>query len=163
MSKLVARHGLSEANNYENYGTPAFGNTEAPLMPKGREQSSELGGLLAVRFGIDVATEPVAVTMMRRTQETAIIAGFRRLSIYPELNEEKGGLSDEQVREALAARRPPEATINAAKSIIEKPPIEKIWITHAFLIAAICQELGVYTDESERFTPRFCEVRELPL
>jgi len=161
MSKLVARHGLSDANNRELYGTPAFGNPEAPLMPKGREQAMELGRLLTVRFGIQVATEPVAVTMMRRTQETAVVAGFRKLSIYPELNEEKGGLSDEEVQEALASRRPPEATINAARAVIENPPVETVWITHAFLIAAICQELGVYNND--RFTPRFCEVRELPL
>jgi broad specificity phosphatase PhoE len=161
MSKLVARHGLSNANNSELYGTPAFGSPEASLMPKGREQAVELGRILAVRYGIDVATEPVAVTMMRRTQETALVAGFRKLRIYPELNEEKGGLTDSEVREALATRRPPQATVDAARVIIENPPSEEVWITHAFLIATICQELGIYTDQ--RFTPKFCEIREIPL
>ncbi|HTE58138.1 MAG TPA: histidine phosphatase family protein [Verrucomicrobiae bacterium] len=75
MSILVARHGLSEANNRDNYGTPAFGNPEAPLMPQGREQATELGEKLTSEYGFDLASEPVAVSMMRRTQDTAITAG----------------------------------------------------------------------------------------
>lgn len=159
--KLVARHSLSEANNNLNYGTPAFGNPEAPLMPEGRLQAVEMGGILAVRYGIDVISEPVAVSMMRRSQESAIVAGFRKLHLYPELNEEKGGLSDLEIREAIATRRPPEATIRIARYLIENPPEEDVWIAHAFVIGTICQELGIYTDS--RFTPKFGEIRELPI
>lgn len=161
MSILIIRHGLSEANNRENYGTPAFGNPEAPLMPAGREQASALGELLVRDFSIELAEEPVAVSMMRRTQETAIVAGFRKLHLYPELNEEKGNMTDAETKTALQIRRPPEATITAAKLLIKHPPVEKIWVTHALLIATICQELGIY--QAERFTPKFCEVRKLPL
>lgn len=161
MSILVARHGFSAANDRDQYGTPAFGNPESSLMPQGRDQAATLGELLVVEYGIELATEPVAVSMMRRTQETAIVAGFRKLSIYPELNEEKGGLSDKEIREVLATKRPPEATIKAARYLIENPPPEKIWVAHALLIATICQELEVYGDA--RFTPKFCEVRELPI
>ena len=161
MSRLVARHGLSEANNRENYGTPAFGNPEASLMPQGRDQATELSGILAVRYSIEIPKVSVAVSMMRRSQETAIVAGFRKLHLYPQLNEEKGGMTDEETREALATRCPPEATIRAARYLIENPPEEKVWVTHALLIATICQELGVYTDE--RFVPKFCEIRELPI
>lgn len=161
MSILVIRHGLSEANNRENYGTPAFGNPGAPLMPMGREQASALGELLFKDFGIEVADEAVAVSMMRRTQETAIVAGFRELRPYPELNEEKGEMTDTETKLALETRRPPKATLAAARLLIKQPPTERIWVTHALLIATICQELGVYQDE--RFTPKFCEVRELPL
>lgn len=155
------RHGLSEANNRENYGTPAFGNPEAPLMPAGREQATALGSKLFAVYGIEVATVPVAVSMMRRTQETAIVAGFRKLFLYPELNEEKGNMSDADTATALKMRKPPEATRIAARHLIEHPPVEKLWVTHALLIATICQELGIY--ETERFTPKFCEIRELPL
>lgn len=130
-------------------------------MPLGEQQAIELGKRLTNDYSFDVTTEPVAVSMIRRTQETAIVAGFRRLHIYPELNEEKGGLSDIDVRVALDERRPPEATRRAAQLLIDHPPKEKIWIASAFLIATICQELGVY--QSTRFTPRFCEIRELPL
>ncbi len=158
--KLLVRHGLSEANNYENYGTPAFGNPESSLMPKGREQATKLGGLLVTRYTIDVATEPVAVSMMRRAQETAIVAGFRYLHICPELDEEKGGVPDEQVKEMLLNRQSPEATRTAARNLIENPPEEKVWVLHAWLIATICDELDI---NFERFTPKFCEVRELPI
>jgi len=161
MSVLVIRHGLSQANNRENYGTPAFDNPDAPLMPEGRRQAIALGARLATEFSIDIAAEPVAVSAMRRPQETAQAAGFKNLNIYPELNEEKGGLSDADIVAAIAARRPPEAARAAARFLIARPPQEKIWITHGLLIAALCQELGVY--EETRFTPRFCEIRELPL
>ena len=161
MSILVARHGFSAANDRDQYGTPAFGNPEASLMPQGRDQAHELGERLANEYSFDIVTEPVAVSMMRRTQETAIVAGFRILHLYPELNEEKGGMSDAETRQALSERRPPEATVGAARYLIEHPPREKVWVTHALLIATMCQELGIY--QSERFTPRFCEIRELPL
>lgn len=161
MPVIVIRHGLSEANNRENYGTPAFGNPEASLMPKGREQAAALGERLIEVYNLDLSSEPVAVSMLRRTQETAIVAGFRWLHLYPELNEEKGGLSDPEVRAALQTRQPPEATIQAARHLIEHPPQEKVWITHALLIAALCRELGVYQDA--RFTPIFCEERILPI
>jgi hypothetical protein len=161
MSILVVRNGLSEANNRDNYGTPAFGNPRAGLMEDGEVQAAAMGVLLHDTFGIDFANEPVAVSMMRRTQETAIVAGFRKLSIYPELNEEKGGLSDSEIRIALDSKQPPEATKKAARLLIENPPSEIVWVTHALLIATICQELGAYTNE--RFTPRFCEIRELPI
>jgi hypothetical protein len=161
MSVIVIRHGLSEANNRENYGTPAFGNPEAALMPIGREQAAEMGRKLVAEYSIKIASEPVAVSMMRRTQETAIVAGFRKLSLYPELNEEKGGLSDVAIVEALRTRRPPEAARKAARFLLEHPPQEKIWVTHGLLIATLCQELDMY--KNERFTPRFCEIRELPI
>jgi len=161
MSIFVARHGFSAANDRNQYGTPAFGNPDASLMPQGRDQATELGERLASEYGFDVVAEPVGVSMMRRTQETAITAGFRILHLYPELDEEKGGMSDAETRLALSEQRPPEATIKAAQFLIENPPKERIWVTHALLIATICQQLGIY--QEERFTPRFCEIRELPL
>lgn len=158
-SVLIIRHGLSEANNHENFGTPAFGNPDADLMPDGRLQAERLGRLLAADYGINQLLEPVAVSSMRRTRETAIAAGFRRLRIFPELNEEKGGLSDAEIALCLVERRPPQATTEAARLALENPPSERIWFSHGLLIATICQELGVYQDA--RFTPKFCEIREL--
>jgi hypothetical protein len=161
MSKLVIRHEFSDANNRDLYGTPAFGNPNASLDPRGVENAIELGKILVVQYGIDVDNEPVAVSSMLRTQETAIYAGFRNLVIYPELNEEKGGLSDEEIREALHARQSPEATIQAVRRIIESPPTEQVIIMHAYLIATLGSELGLYTNA--RFTPRFGEIREFPI
>lgn len=161
MTKLVVRHAFSTANDRDQYGTPAFGNPESPLMPQGIEQAIELGKKLTTLYGLDLNIEPVAVSMMRRTQETAIVAGFRWLHIYPELNEEKGGLSDNDVRLALQEKHSPDATRKAALHIIAHPPEESVLILHAFVIATMCQELDVYQDA--RFTPRFCEIRELPI
>jgi broad specificity phosphatase PhoE len=161
--KLVARHGFSDANDRDLYGTPAFGHPDARLTTLGREQAAELGVLLIVRHKIDIERTPVAVSELRRSQETAIGAGFRNLHIRPELNEVKGGLTDIEVREALDTRQPPEACIEAARRLISNPPPERVWVTHAFLIATLCQELGTYTEPSIKFTPRFCELRELPL
>ena len=161
MTKLVLRHGLSEANNIKNYGTPAFGNPEAPLMPEGIEQSAHAGEVLRAEYGLDVTSEPVAVSFMRRSQQTAIAGGFRWFHLYSELNEEKGGASDSEIKVIILKRRPPQATRDAAQYLISNPPTERVWVTHALLIATLCQELGVYQDM--RFTPKFCEIRELPL
>lgn len=161
MRILAIRHQISEANNRENYGTPAFGNPDAPLMPQGREAAPEIGERLEREYGFVIADQVVATSMMRRTQETAIAAGFRWLHVYPELNEEKGGLPDNEIREALTARTPPEATVQAAHALIENPPQEPIWFAHGLLIATLCQELEVHQDQ--RFVPRFGEIRELPI
>jgi len=161
MDVYVIRHQLSEANNRDNYGTPAFDNPDAPLMPAGRDGAVILGRQLVAEFGIQVSSEPVAVSMMRRSQETAIVAGFRKLHLYPELNEVKGGLSDSEISAALAQKRPPQATHDAARYLLEHPPEEGIWVTHALLIASLCQQLGVY--QSARFIPKFGEVRRLQI
>jgi broad specificity phosphatase PhoE len=161
MTKIVVRHGLSEANNRDNYGTPAFDNPESPLMPIGKDQAIKLGQELITIYGREIMSEPVAVSEMRRAEETALVAGFSNLTYYPELNEEKGGLSDSDVADAIRLRRPPEVTKEAARYLLEHPPKERVWITHGLLIATLCQELGEYTDQ--RFIPRFCEVRELQM
>jgi phosphohistidine phosphatase SixA len=161
MTKLVIRHEFSDANNRELYGSPAFDNPNAALDPRGVENAVKIGDTLLFQYDINTATEPVAVSSMLRTQETAIYAGFKNLVIYPELNEEKGGLSDEEISEALHARRSPEATIQAVRRIIETPPAERVIIMHAYLIATLGNELGLYSDV--RFTPKFGEIREFPI
>jgi phosphohistidine phosphatase SixA len=161
MNIIVARHGFSAANDRDQYGTPAFANPAAPLMPQGIKQASDLGKQLVSQYGIDLEKEPVAVSMMRRAQETAIAAGFRWLHIYPTLNEEKGDTKDQDMQTVLAERRPPDATRKAAQYLIANPPKERVWVTHGLLIATLCQELNIYQDV--RFTPKFCEIREISL
>lgn len=158
MSKLVARHGLSYANMY---GTPAYGSPDASLSSQGIEQAEDLGLLFQSEFGINVAEEAVAVSAMKRSQETATNAGFVDLTIYSELDEVKGSLTGEEIRAAIGNKMPPEATRLAARRIIENPPEQRVWVSHGLLISAICFELGIY--EENRFIPKFCEVRELPL
>lgn len=39
ISVLDIHHGLSQANNRDNIGTPAFGHPDSRLMPAGRESA----------------------------------------------------------------------------------------------------------------------------
>ena len=130
-------------------------------MPLGRLQAVKLGETFVYKYGIDVSNESVAVSEARRTQETATVASFRKLHVYSALNEEKGGLSDHEIRTAINERRPPDAARRAARLLIENPPQERMWVFHALLSAAVCQELGVYQDA--KFILGFCEIRELPI
>jgi phosphohistidine phosphatase SixA len=161
MSVLIIRHGLSEANNRNNLGTLAFASGEAPLMEHGREQARLLGKALAETFGIVPADKQVATSEMTRTQETALEAGFQHLSTYAILNEVSHGMELADLRAALDKKQLPAIAIEAAEAILETPPNEDIWFSHGLVIASLCQVLGVA--QSERFIPKFCEIRELPL
>ena len=161
MPILVIRHGLSEANNRNNLGTLAFASGQAPLMEHGREQARLLGKTLAESFGIIPDGKQVATSEMARTQETAREAGFQHLSTYAILNEVSHGMELTDLRAALDKRQLPPAAIEAAEAILETPPSEDVWFTHGLVIASLCQVLGAAQDE--RFIPRFCEVRELPI
>lgn len=160
-SILIIRHELSEANNEENYGTPAFGAHDAPLMPKGRLRAPAIGQQLVSDYGVILNEEVVATSMMRRTQETAVAAGFRWLHLYECLNEEKGGLSNSEILHAISDRNPPTMTQQVVDAILHNPPAERIWFTHGLIIATLCQKLGVH--QEKRFIPRFGEIRELEI
>ncbi len=161
MAKLIIRHGLSQANNHENFGTPAFGNPQAPLMEQGQQQARDMGQILSDWHGIVLDESVVAVSTLRRTYETAKCAGFERMRFYSELDEVDHGLDYPELRIALETAAPPPAAVTAARKLLEDPPKEDIWIAHALLIATVCRELGVY--QEEKFIPRFCEIRELPI
>lgn len=161
MRKLLVRHALSNANNRELYGTPAFGNPNSGLMPEGINQAINLGAFIVSEYGINISEENVATSRFRRTQQTATIAGFRHIYFYSSLNEVKGNLSDIEVREAINLKNPPKETKLAARNLINNPSIEDIWFTHGLLIAALCQELGL--NNYDRFIPKFCEIREIEL
>lgn len=159
MAILVVRHALSEANNRENVGTPAFGAPDAPLMELGHAQARALGRTLAEQHGICPASTTVAVSTMRRAQETARSAGFTSLSIHPVLNEVDQPRT--ALRHIIDQREPTAAVLALAEAVLAEPPPESIWITHGMLIAALCRVLGL--PDTDRFVPRFCEIRELPL
>jgi phosphohistidine phosphatase SixA len=161
MSILVIRHGLSEANNRHNAGSLAFASGEAPLMALGREQAHQLGEKLAAHYGIDVASQQVATSTLRRTQETAHEAGFTAITAYASLDEVKHGMELPDLRTALYKRHLPYAALVAVETILNDPPPEQVWITHGLVIAGLCEVLNVA--QGERFIPKFCEVRELPV
>jgi hypothetical protein len=158
MSVLVIRHGLSEANDKT---TPAFGRADASLMAMGIVQAAGLGESLMATYGVDPAQEAAAASEMLRSQQTATVAGYATVRHYTVLNEvsvpktpELRGLLDKGVIVPQARE--------AAELVLANPPAEKIWFTHGYLIAALCQATGVDTTDL-RFIPRFCEIRELPI
>jgi len=166
MNKIVIRHGLSEANNYKNRGTPAFGSPDAPLMGQGRIDAASLAQILAVDYAIDPSETHAAASAMRRTKETAERAGFSAIHTYPVLNEVDVSLHDrmqiKETREIPKTALP--IILRAAEAVLESPPEEPVWFSHGLLIAGMCKVLGIYQERTIlRPYPRFCEIRELPL
>jgi len=162
MSKLVGRHSLSEANNRNNYGTPAFGHADAPLMAEGRSMAQTMGVEFEAIYGIIPAATPAAVSKMLRAQETAREAGFVDLNEYEILNEVDTRLPHPELKDAIANRRHTSIALKAAELILENPPEEQVWITHGLIIASLCEVLGV-AKQFEHFVPKFGEIRELPI
>lgn len=159
MGIYVARHGVSEANDA---GNAAFGSAEAHLLPEGIEQATCLGEQLIPTYCIDPNTEPVAVSQMARTQETAHHAGFVIAKQYAQLDEVSHGLDLDGFICMKQTRQLPAHVMRAAEDTLNNPPAERFWISHGLRIAAMCQILDVYQDE-ERLFQRFCEVRYLPI
>jgi len=162
MTKFVARHSLSEANNIHNYGTPAFGHADAPLMAEGRSIARSMGAELETVYGIISSKTPVAVSKMLRAQETAREAGFVDLVEYSVLNEVDTRLPHPELKALIANRQHTNIALEAAERILRNPPQEQIWVTHGLVIAGLCEALGI-ASQFEHFVPRFCEIRELPI
>jgi hypothetical protein len=162
MPVLVIRHGLSQANNRENIGSPAFGHRDAELMDLGREQARNIPVDLLRHFGIVDTDCFVATSTLLRTIQTATEAGFAKQHQYSQLDEvEHKGLEGTELRAMLRDNQLPPVALTAAAVTLEKPPTEKVWFTHGLRIAGLCALLGVHRDE--RLIPRFCEIRELPI
>lgn len=159
MGVYAARHGVSGANDG---GNPAFGRPEAELLDAGREQARQLGVELNNSYGFDVATIPVAVSRMVRTQQTAHEAGFKLIQQYAALDEVSHGLDLDGFNKMKQTRILPAHAMHAAEATLENPPSEGIWICHGLRLAAICQLLNIYQDEENLFQ-KFCEVRYLPI
>ena len=156
MRKLLIRHELSEANNRDNWGTEAFGHADASLMPLGAERAPRIGYILETQHGIDLSYAQVAVSAMRRTQETARYAGLQHAVVYPELNELS--LTFDEIIEGKQRSTPPTRAIEQIQPLLDNPPHENIWFTHGFVIATICHVRGLAYD---RFIPRFGEIRTI--
>lgn len=159
MPIYVTRHELSEANNRDNIGTPAFGAKDAPLMMIGRKAAVAKGRTFAQDYGVRPIFTRAAVSELLRTQQTARAMGFWRQKRYALLNEVLLDKSGPELRAMLDAKQLPPAALRAAEAVLNSPPAEKVWVTHGLLIAGMCYILGVHT--FERFIPRFGEVRVL--
>lgn len=158
MGRLVARHGVSGANDN---GNPAFGSPEAFLLPAGIEQAKDLG-LRLPGYGIDPWWDDIAVSTLNRTGQTARVAGGLNIKQYAQLDEIPHGLNLEEFIRMKETRIIPLHVMRGAEETLKNPPPEEFWVGHALRTTAMCQILGVYQDE-ERFFPKFCEVRYLPI
>ncbi|MFZ1360825.1 MAG: phosphoglycerate mutase family protein [Candidatus Saccharimonadales bacterium] len=164
MSRTVylVRHGLSEANNRENIGIPAFSAHDAPLMKLGVEQAREVGDRLS-QYVLD-KTISVATSTMYRTQQTALAAGFTNCTPYNQLDEITPDLTPEQRRlqhEEWRQGNLPDEVLWHAETTLEFAPPEQVWFTHGLRIAGICYLLDQQQDKTA--LPQFGEVREITL
>ncbi|MGC1176838.1 MAG: phosphoglycerate mutase family protein [Candidatus Saccharimonadales bacterium] len=156
MRYLLIRHGKTDANRLTR---AAFGKQGAPLNKLGIAQAKKLRKQL-LAYGFNLATEPVAVSTLLRTIQTARHAGIQTTNTYSLLNEVK--TSDPQHTQLLIERKllPPEA-VKTAKNILANPLKERIWVTHGLVIAAIMNELGKL--DPDIFIPDFCKIIEIDL
>lgn len=158
---LVVRHALSQANNRENIGTPAFASADAPLMDVGIVMAKKLGETLRCVYAVNTSSVNAATSTMLRTRQTAMSAGFseERLRSYAVLDEAPQARELAELRAMLDVGMVPPEAIEAAYRVLERPPKEDVWFTHGLVIAGLCKVLGVY--RNGRVVPKFCEVREL--
>ncbi len=163
MSKIVIRHGLSEANDRNNIGTPAFANPNAPLMDEGCAQAQGIPDALFVGYGIVAGDISVATSNMLRTKQTATVAGFKSQRAYDQLDEiAREAIDRALLKQMIKDKIVPDVALRAAERLLRNPPRERVWVTHGLLIAGVCKILGVYQDEEKLIQP-FCSIRELPL
>lgn len=111
-----------------------------------------------IKLQVDFNNEPIAVSEMLRTKQTATVAGLAILNPYAILNEIDTGDIDNTLRLMALGEVPAEA-IKAANTIINNPPKERIWVTHGLLIAAL--QLATKTSNPNHFEPDYCEISEI--
>ena len=158
MSILVVRHGLSFANDKNS---AAFGSPEAKLLPQGQEQGQAVGRNLQEFYGIQPELTAAAASEMIRSEQTAQHAGFCTVNNYAVLNEVDVPKTPE-LRKVLDRGEVIQEARQAAELLLANPPQERVWFSHGYLIAALCDVTGVDTT-GLRFIPRFGEIRELPI
>lgn len=158
MEVYVARHGVSRANDKDS---PAFGSAEAALLPAGEQQATDMGVEFSDKYSIIPESIGVAVSRLRRAQQSARCAGFIKLTITPLLDEVTTKMSQDELYDCLTNKYVPRASIEAAEKLLATPPEQTVWITHGLVIAGLCEVLGVPNEH--RFIPRFCEIRQLTL
>jgi broad specificity phosphatase PhoE len=156
MKYILIRHGKTDANRLTRVN---FGQQGALLNHEGIVQTAALHERL-LTYDFDLATEPVAVSTLLRTAQTAQFAGLQNITAHPLLDEVKtpNPLHTQQLIENK--QLPPEA-IEAAKRILAKPPKARIWVTHGLVIAAVQHLLGTIIED--KFIIDFCGIVEIEL
>lgn len=90
---LLVRHAKSVGGRHDRHLYPKEG---APLDDKGFDDAAKLKSEFLDR-GINLVTEPVAVSQLVRTRQTAEWAGLKNIKEYASLNEVNSGLSPEEL------------------------------------------------------------------
>ncbi len=154
MNYLVIRHAKTDANRLTR---ALFGKTGAPVNDEGKQQIEKLRlELLGLNINLDI--EPVAVSELMRTNQTAELAGFSNITINPLLNEVNTA-DPKQTLELVAQGKLPEEAITAANALLANPPKQKIWVTHGLVMAGLLEVLGL-ADTKDRI-PKHCEIVEI--
>lgn len=157
MPLYIARHGVSRANDHND---PAFGTPNADLLKAGVDQAVSMGEKFE-HLGFDRPETPVAVSYMKRSQQTALAAGFHILKPYRLLNELD--LTPAEKMAAKYSHRLPLESLQQTEALLNNPPQEKIWHTHGLRAACIFKILDIYQDADDPFIMSFCEIREIPI
>lgn len=156
MKYLVIRHAKTDANRLTR---AVFGKSGAPINDEGKQQAKKLHDEL-IKLNIDPVTEPVVVSELLRTQQTAELAGFKKIEANPLLNEVNTA-DPKHTLELVAQGKLPEEAIVAARTILANPPKQRIWVTHGLVIAAILQLTGPVN--AEELIPKHCEIAEIDI
>lgn len=136
---IIIRHAKAEGGRHDRHLFPKEG---APLIEDGREAASLLTRKL-LALGVDPAHQPVAVSELIRTHQTAEAAGFKTIKVYSVLNEVNSDLTPAKLDALIGERIVPKQALSAAKRLLKSPPAENVWITHGMLIAGLAEELGM--------------------
>jgi len=152
MQYFVIRHGMTDANRLTR---AAYGKRGAPLNKQGIKQAEKLRTLLKEK-GIDIDAEPAAVSEFLRAEQTAEIAGIKKIVVYNVLNEIQS--DPVKTQELIKKGVVPGEAVNAAKKLLKNPPKEKVWVTHGLLIAAL---LNIIQETKGVIVPDFCEITEI--
>lgn len=156
MKYLVIRHAKTDANRLTR---AVFGKSGAPINDEGKQQAEKLHDEL-IKLNIDPVTEPVVVSELMRTQQTAELAGFKKIEVNPLLNE-VNTMDPKHTLELVAQGKLPEEAIVAAKAILANPPKQRIWVTHGLVMAGILQVLKMAGIKN--LVPKHCEIVEIDI
>ena len=138
---LMIRHAHSNANRCGHAGMLLPGQQDFGLTPKGREQAERLGNDLRERLGCDMGKIAVAASEFWRTQETAQLAGFKTINVYPQLNEIMNS-SPWKAGTQLVRGNFQRARDLAVHNLLTNQPEEDIWFSHGFLMADLIKMSG---------------------
>lgn len=159
MEIYVVRHGQTVVGREPKEIWDSYG----PLGPPLNDESIQKSRKLQAQFrdlGIDVGTEPAAISQYLRTRQTAVAAGFKTIhenALLNEINTENPARSQQLIKQGQV---PEEARV-AAEVLLLRPLKERVWFTHGLVIAALLLVTG--QNSSEDLEPPYAEIIKIQL